>query len=188
MPTTANHSLPYPANSDDVQVPLDMQQLAEAVDDAIEITSTLVGVLDAKEVANTSQNATTSSTAFTNSSYTDDADLAPVTVNFAHETRVLVKFSGLSKISGATGQAYIFLGVEASVAGGSTTSPAAEDQAVQMIDSGDSWVRIASEVIFDCPADTDVTFTPQTKRSGSASLFGVTDKKITVIPLGSPPA
>ncbi len=32
MPTTPVYALPYPSNSDDVDVPGDMQSLAEAVD------------------------------------------------------------------------------------------------------------------------------------------------------------
>ena len=35
MPNTPTYSLPYPANNDDVDVPGDMQALAEAVDTAL---------------------------------------------------------------------------------------------------------------------------------------------------------
>lgn len=35
MPTTTPHLLPYPAGTDNVDIPGDMQALAEAVDDKI---------------------------------------------------------------------------------------------------------------------------------------------------------
>jgi hypothetical protein len=35
MPTTTTYALPYPSNSDNVDVPGDMQALADAVDTAI---------------------------------------------------------------------------------------------------------------------------------------------------------
>lgn len=41
MPATPVYALPYPSNSDDVDVPGDMQALAEAVDTALAATTTL---------------------------------------------------------------------------------------------------------------------------------------------------
>lgn len=42
MPTTTNYALPYPSPSDDVDVPGDMQALAEAVDaDLVTVAATV---------------------------------------------------------------------------------------------------------------------------------------------------
>lgn len=177
MPNTPTYNFPYPALTDDPNVPADMQALAQAIEDEIErVDSNVSLVLGAAQAITTALVATNEST--TSTSYTDLATVGP-SVSVTTGTFAIVFFTATAWQASASTADNVMMSIAVS---GATTSAAADSFALR--DTNISGIASARHfgtfVAYTTLTPGVNTFTAKyrTTNAGNAANFG--DRRIAV--------
>ena len=177
MPNTPTYNFPYPALTDDPNVPEDIQLLAQAVEDEIErVDSNVSLVLGAAQAFTTALVATSQST--TSTTYADLATVGP-SVSVTTGTFAIVFFTATAWQNSASASDSILMSIAVS---GATTIAAADATAMRDTDvSGLSFARrYGNFVTFTTLTPGVNTFTAKYRTSNAANAANFGDRRIAV--------